>query len=392
MKPAYHTEDVKARSIISQASSLFDEGKISAETLAKIKEKYKDKLYTPNLFIACAIALATIVAVLFCVTLYFLMFYVSIKTSDSNLSLKISYLILGGGFYFALEKLVKSYRFYNAGVDNILQITVLVFTFLFIAFNWTEGTSEWWEWGFLMVVPVAAWLCYRFYNALSACTGFASLIVFFIFFGGKQDGMIHVFLPFLIMIISIIAFVLTLAASKNSRFYFYAKTFTSLKAFSLITLYLAGNYFVINSLNDTSRVGGLLGAFFWLWTCAVPFVYLVYGIVKKDLLEIRVGSIIIAVAIFTIRNYYAVLPAEIAMMIAGIVLILISYLLIKFLSKPKRSFTSKKIGAGNAANIEALIIAQTFAKTGNNTTPSSSTTFEGFGGGSTGGGGAGGSY
>jgi hypothetical protein len=93
--------------------------------------------------------------------------------------------------------------------------------------------------------------------------------------------------------------------------------------------------------------------------------------------------------ILTVRYYHTILPAEVAMSIFGMLLITISYALIKYLATPKRGFTFEDDGHRNKnlLNAEALIIAQVFGK-------KAAVQQDGvqFGGGSSGGAGATGNY
>jgi hypothetical protein len=94
--------------------------------------------------------------------------------------------------------------------------------------------------------------------------------------------------------------------------------------------------------------------------------------------------------VFTIRYYYHVMPLEIAMILGGSVMILVAYLLIRYLQQPRQGFTykeAKKKLAINKLQVEALLINQSFAAP---QTPQSTGT--NFGGGSGGGAGAGGTY
>ena len=104
----------------------------------------------------------------------------------------------------------------------------------------------------------------------------------------------------------------------------------------------------------------------------------------------RSGLILIPAIIFTVRHYYSILPADIAMVIGGILMIAIGYSLIKYLRKPKHGFTDE--GNDNAPlnttkQLESLVIAQTFAQAEIETNSHTE-----FGGGSGGGGGAGGDF
>jgi len=131
-----------------------------------------------------------------------------------------------------------------------------------------------------------------------------------------------------------------------------------------------------------------LGWFFWTFTIITPPAYLFWGILKKNILFIRTGIGLIAATIFTIRYYYTFFPAEIEMLVIGMLVIGISYILIKYLRTPQHGFSFEKdtYNKNDLRNAEALIIAQAFGKK-----EVESRGFE-FGGGSSGGGGATGDY
>ena len=63
---------------------------------------------------------------------------------------------------------------------------------------------------------------------------------------------------------------------------------------------------------------------------------------KDDFDGARMGLILIAAIVFTVRYYYHVLPAETAMMLGGLIMIAIAYSLIKYLKEPKYGFTDEE--------------------------------------------------
>ena len=116
------------------------------------------------------------------------------------------------------------------------------------------------------------------------------------------------------------------------------------------------------------------------------------GIQKKDAVLIRMGLILIAAIVFTVRYYYHFFPTETAMMIGGLIMIAIAYTLIKYLKVPKHGFIDEEQNDSTSIarkQIESLIIAETFGQTKIETQTGNNTE---FGGGSGGGGGAGGDF
>jgi hypothetical protein len=115
------------------------------------------------------------------------------------------------------------------------------------------------------------------------------------------------------------------------------------------------------------------------------------SIQKKDVIFLWAGLALIAAAIFTVRYYYHVLPAELAMIIGGCVLIGTAYGLIRYLRSPKYGLTSIASDDPHLLeklHIEALVLAETFQSV----TAQPTATGVRFGGGSGGGGGATGEF
>src|SRR5215212_1114718 len=109
---AYKHTDLYNKYVVEQASEAFRRQGISAETYDKIVQAHPVNLYTPNYFIRIAIGLLTIVAVLFCTLLMWLL---SDATSDSGFA--ALFILSAVMCYVALELFISSKQYYNAGLD-----------------------------------------------------------------------------------------------------------------------------------------------------------------------------------------------------------------------------------------------------------------------------------
>jgi hypothetical protein len=166
---------------------------------------------------------------------------------------------------------------------------------------------------------------------------------------------------------------------------------------ALVCFYLAGNYFVVREIGDNMFALNLkegeripFGWLFWALTVGIPMFYMLRGVQKKDAVFLRVGLLLLAVMVITIRYYYHVMPIEVALLLGGGVMIGVAYFLIRYLAQPRNGFTyeeEKDASPINKLQVEALIINQTFS-----TPQAPETTGTKFGGGSGGGAGAGGDY
>ena len=203
--------------------------------------------------------------------------------------------------------------------------------------------------------------------------------------------------PFVLMIASALVYFFLQQQIKAGKNKFYTNGLLVISVVALVCFYAAGNFFVVREasialLNMDLKEGESipLGWLFWIFTIAIPLLYMARGIQKKDVVLLRTGLLLVAVIVFTVRYYYHVMPAEVAMLIGGIVFIALAYALIKYLQEPKYGFTYKEQNDQflmDKLSVESLVIAQTFSG------PSLPTdTGTQFGGGSGGGGGASGEF
>ncbi len=133
---------------------------------------------------------------------------------------------------------------------------------------------------------------------------------------------------------------------------------------SLLTLYAAGNYFVVSMLssllhNSPSDINVSLpfSWFFWLWTILLPFVYVLLGIKNKNLMLLRIGLLLVVLAGLTFRMIFHLLPTEYALVLSGTVLPVVAIVLIKYLKTPKNGFTYTQRSSKHwANNIKSRII------------------------------------
>jgi hypothetical protein len=375
MMQAYNNTTLYNKYVREQALEAFHREGISAETHEKIIQAHPLNLYTPNYFIRIAIGLLTIVAVLFSTLLLWL-----ISGASGDNAFVVLFILSAVIWYIALELFVSSKKYYNAGVDNVLMCFTIIY--LLSAFLINEFTNSYIiTSGFMLLF--CFWLCIRFTDAFMAILSYCSLLILAFFICIKMGDFGKTVIPFILMIISAVVYFIMKGSLNNQRLSFYDFCLRSVLFFALLTFYASGNYFIVKELGNKifhpSAPGDTipLGWFFWIFTMIVPLVYLTRGILKKDILFIRTGLGLLAATIFTIKYYYSIFPTEIEMLVIGIVVIAISYVLIRYLRTSRHGFSFEKdaYNKNNLSNAEALIIAQTFGKK-----TSDSTGFE-FGGG-----------
>ena len=378
---AYSAEELYNCNVLSQARDACSASKISQESFEKIGQAYPCKLYRPNTFIAIALGLLTILAISFTTFLFGLL---TVDNFSSDLAVLFAFMAVVS--YITLELMVKSKKYFNAGIDNALMIAVLAFV-AGIFINYASDLPWILMNGILMAVSL--WLSFRFVDAFMAsiACAFFFLIFYLLLLRLGASSIIFISLPMMMLICGMY---LILKKIRKGVGFIYEKNITVLIIFLLISFYAAGNYWVVNEL-QTAEFGGKVSAnigwIFWVLTCLIPFVYIFYGVVKKDLLHIRTGVLLLFIMVLTYKYYFSLLPVEVEMLFLGIILIVLSYFLIKWLRKERYGFTSEMISAKPAwKNIEGILVVETM---GGGVKPQQDTLMSG---GSAGGGGASGEF
>ena len=351
---AYSENELYNYHVRHQAHGATESGDISMESYKQIEDAYPTKLYTPHFFIAIAVGLLTMIAVLFTGILTWLL---TQAYSSSGMAVLSAFMTVA--CYSFLEWAVKNKNYFNAGIDNVLMSLVLFFS-AGVFLSYSDDVSWILFNAFLMLL--ALWLCLRFVDAFMAIVscGFFLTLCFLLYLKSAPTAVEY--FPFVIMgIIGVLYFFITKA--KNKVKFVYEKCLMVLTIFLLLAFYAAGNYWVVNQLRSSiTPAPGPIGStgIFWIFTFLIPIVYIVYGIIKKEVLHLRIGLLLIAMTVFTYKSYYALLPVEIEMLMLGLLLIAISYFLIKWLTASRHGYSSQSIGDRPSwKNAESLIIGET---------------------------------
>ncbi len=365
------------------------ENDISEEEKCAALKAYPAGFYTPNLFIRIGLFVLTIIIVGFSFGLVSLM---ALSNANETTFGAIS-VFFGVVCYNILELMVQQKNHYKSGVDDALLCMAGVGTIggINLISNIVFTTNC------LLIFLLASYLLCRFVNALMAIISVVAflLLVFFTYINFGYTAKATA--PFLLLLLAAVIYFGAKYLSTQIVFRLYKPVFVFVEITALVCGYAGLNYFIVNQTAN-SLFGFTIQAsrplafawLFWILTILLPLVYIFRGVQKNDAVILRVGVILIPAIVFTIRNYYAVLPIEMAMVIGGIVMIGIGYGLIRYLAQPKFGFTSAALANINKTgniHVEALIIAETFSGAQQ---PTSSDT--NFGGGSLGGGGATGDF
>jgi hypothetical protein len=382
---AYNRLYLDNRAVQSEASEALAKKIITAEEHQHIRASYPYHFYTPNIYIRIGLFLLTVVILLCCLGLFML------GGVSSENGIGILLIFFGIVSYAALEFFIYDRKVYRSGIDDALLwiASGLVFGGINLCASHINASME-----SLIIFLLATAGVLRYADHVIALVAYGACLSMIFHIAIGLGPAARAFLPFLIMVVAVVLYLLFTRLSAEQYLRNYHSCLALLQMAALLSFYLAGNYYIVRELNAYISGSPRPVALSWLWwllTAIVPIIYLIRGIQKKDVIFLWAGLALIAASIFTVRYYYHVLPAELAMIIGGSVLIGGAYGLIRYLHSPKYGLTSIASGDPHLLeklHIEALVLAETFQSAASRPAD----TGVRFGGGSGGGGGATGEF
>ena len=381
---AYNNNWLNNLFIREQTTYAFEIDCISKTEEENIHSQHPVGFFTPNLFIRIGLFLLTLIIAIFSYGLLSLVLMQALENFIAGIVIFYGLLT-----YAALEFMIKTKHYFKAGVDDALIWMSAGMLFGGISYG-IDATP-------LAMCYIAFFMtCFygvRFADRIMAIAAFLALMGILFFTCSQMGGIVKAIVPFVIMIASAVIYFFTKSIKKRYALRYYADCITMFEIAALVAFYTGGNYFVVRELSNSMFNLNLqdgesipYAAVFWLFTIVTPLAYLIVGIRKKDPVMLRSGLVLVAATAYTIRYYYHVADIEIAMTIAGMTMIVIAALLIRYLKTPKFGFTyhvSKGTNQTGSLQIESLVIAETFSS------PENSQSDTQFGGGSFGGAGGG---
>ena len=359
---AYNHEWLNNLLVREQADQAHETNCISKEEKERVYMTYPSGFYTPNIFVRIGLFILTTVIVIFTIGLCSLLFLSSGNEKIfGGLFIFFGFLIYGG-----LELMVKN-NHYKSGVDDALMW--MAAGCMIGGLNAVANISS--QSNAIIIFIIAGWLFLRFANAVMAAIASLALLAIIFFSVIKLGAVAKAVTPFVVMVASAFIYFFVQQQLPTKRNKQYANGLLLISITALVCLYAAGNYYVVREasiamfnlkLNEGESIP--LGWLFWVFTITIPIIYMIRGVQKKDAVLLRVGLILVAAVVFTVRYYYHFIPAETAMVTGGIVLIVIAYALIKYLQEPKYGFTYKEQDEPffmDKLQVESLLIAQTFS-------------------------------
>ena len=369
-----------------ESREALEENYITEEEYVSINAKYPVGFYTPNIFTRIGLFILTLIILLFSFGLLLLISSTNLDSGMGSLAIFFAVLCLA-----ALELMITKKKHYCSGVDD-----GLLWGGAFALLCGICLPNDFRELTICIIVFVISLLAsVRYADKLMTTVAYFSMLGILFYCCIEMGHYAKTVVPFVVMAISLLIYFIARQTRIKNHTTYYKDCLQTLEVAALISLYAAGNYYMVRELSNEMFNMHLqpgdsipLGWLFWIFTITIPIIYLARGIQKKDTTLLRVGLLLFAAIVFTVRYYHTILPIETMMTIGGIILLAIAYGLMKWLHEPVYGFTSNEIATKNKNDmmqLEALILLQTF-KPGTN----SDTTK--FGGGDFGGGGASGDF
>ncbi|GAL85322.1 hypothetical protein Cpin_2592 [Sporocytophaga myxococcoides] len=395
----YNKKSLKNLRLLEQAKIWKEKQLFSEHTFEKIKGTYINDLYTPNFFIRTGLFLFTSILISASLGLITLITF-SDSTSDFGLLRTLIYAILTG---FTSEMAIKEKKFFRAGVDDALQYaTVGLFISsiaIFIDILNRAGESYYNESDNLIQVltislPVLIFFAIHYVDRLITVLAFGVLIYLIFYLVSNTGNIGKAICPFVIGLTTFFIYLLIKKYAKVEKWIIWKDNFNVLEFLCLLILYLSVNYFVVRELNallndDYTSKQIPLAWLFYITTATIPLLYIYSGVTHKDRLQLQLGILLIAFAVFTFKYYFSLGHHEITITLAGVIMIGIAWFVTKLLKTPKIGLTINKEDLEikfNLSDAEALVIAETMGKDS-----AQQDSFE-FGEGNFGGGGSGGKF
>ncbi|MBK7311644.1 MAG: hypothetical protein IPI93_12940 [Sphingobacteriaceae bacterium] len=359
--------------IVKKAKQWFSRDLISGAQMASILNKYPIEYFKPNIFIKVGLFLFTLFLIGAALGLFSLMSMGILVNNDSfeGYSIFVS-IIFGGACVFFLEKFIQWRNWYSNGIDDALLYSALSFIFSAIAFSISNDLND--EDGFLLMcfiyLPFLMVAAARYIDRVVTIFMIACMYCIFFSLIMKIGNAAKFIMPFAFMGLSAAFYFIVKKQMTFSSRTHYKGCFKVIKAISLIVFYVSGNYYVIRESSveffnlDLSEGQDIpMALIFYAFTAFVPLLYLFFGLRTKDKLLVWVSLLLIAVSALTFKYYFSLGHPEVSLTIAGLVMMALAYVSIKYLVTDKKGITFKDDPNEDnflKANAEALVIAQSF--------------------------------
>ncbi|GAA4398671.1 hypothetical protein GCM10023187_09510 [Nibrella viscosa] len=346
---AYNEAWIYNREITNQAQRWHREGLVNDAQLAAIKETFPVRFRDTSAFVEIGLFLFSIVAAS---GGYALLGLILSDVLQESFATGLFNILLGIGIGFLVEFLIRKQGMFRNGVDNAL--IAFMTALLVIGLNvWLpDNTSVWAR--CLVSLPVLFAVVW-YYGDLIVMVGLVSAVYALVFDLLNDTAAAHVIIPFVMMALSAGLYWLALQLDlslRSQKNVYWSDTLNLAQWMTLSLLLINGNYFFVREVvsfllkPDLNLRGAFSGApqialswLFWLFTFGIPLLYGYLGTTHRNRMFIILACLGTAGAVATAREYIGVLPWSVHLTVSGLLLVLVSIPLIRYLREPRYGFT-----------------------------------------------------
>jgi len=383
---AYNRQWLDALQVRDAAAFWHGKHLLNDEAWQAIRHGYHVGFYSPNVFIRIGLGIFCFILVGGVAGLAALAF--SVLSLDSLPVTGTLLFLFGVCTLAALEFFVRSRHHHGSGIDDVLLYigASQLIGGLCLIFSFSEEPLFY----CCLALPILVIGAIRYADTLLTALAYCCLLAIVCLIANEINFLMPQVLPFLGILFSGAAYWLARTQKQKMSWRFWSANLRVVETMSLILLYLSGNFWTLQYVGE--ELSGLYSIsfpwFFWAFTFAIPALYVWFGLRRKDRLLLGVGLGCVAMAVFTFRYFFHLMPLAGASTLSGAFLFALAYLCIRRLKKGGLPFTYNAEDAEKPmfSDAEALLAAQAF---GAKTEPADGIS---FGGGKFGGGGAGGDY
>lgn len=354
---AYNPEEVIKKNTLSMVKSWYKAKWVKENQWSEIKERYQNNLYSPSvlmrlfLFFATCLGTSTIAVMLsFMFELY-----------DGDTGIRVMLVVVGSGLMFFTEYIIiKENKHFKSGVTEAGYYVGLNFLYFgFLGFEYNNGILY-----AGLAILFFSFAALRYLDLLSIIGAIISfLYLLFLAF----EPLIAIF-PFIVMLVFSGLFYISKKTEPKTTAVLWKDHFTMFNAIALLLIYLGGNYFVVRQISQ--EMMGLtltqgedipFAFLFYAFTFLIPIGYLLWGILKKEKLFIRISLLTLALSVITIKYYYGFGHTEVTITVAGAVMTAVALYISNYLKTIKNGFTREQLLSSEWDNsdLTAYIASQT---------------------------------
>lgn len=387
---AYNLSDLNNKSLQSITEKAFRAKLITAGEQFAIASAYPVKFYSPNIFVRIGLAILTLLAISALTGIIVLL--------DGGEHIESLQFLLGIACFTVLEIFVQKWKHYGSGIDDILLHSGILYLLggSALIFDFTATQQG-------LLLSSLACLLYlagfiRYLDRLAAILALISLVLLASYMFKTITPLPGAPLFFVVALIMGSCFMLLQRLKTSKKYTYHADGLIFMEYGTVIIGYGALHYFILDKLlwfggsGSGLKDSGITGWFSWVWTILIPPLLLYWSILKKNIPYFRISLVLLLTMIFFLQSHFHPMDHEWAALLIGILLIIVSYLVIKHLKTNNSEFTDEP-GTNDTGWLltETLAISAGFAAQASGI-PQTGPNHTQFGGGDFGGGGAGGQF